>query len=71
MLEDDIDLVIAAGTSLEVFPAAEWAETARVHGAPLVIIDADKDHQLAHEADWFFEGDITVILPRILSLLKH
>jgi NAD-dependent deacetylase sirtuin 5 len=71
--EESIDLVITAGTSLEVFPAAEWIHTARACGASLAIIDAEKNHQLAddpNENDWFFEGDIAVILPRILSLLK-
>jgi NAD+-dependent protein deacetylase sirtuin 5 len=42
--EERIDLVIAAGTSLEVFPAAEWVHIARVYGASLAIIDTEKDH---------------------------
>lgn len=72
--EEGIDLVIAAGTSLEVFPAAEWVHTARACGASLAIIDAENDHRLVEELsdnDWFFQGDIAVILPRILDLLKR
>lgn len=48
--EEPIDLVIAAGTSLEVFPAAEWVHTARACGASLAIIDAG-DHGLMDELD--------------------
>ncbi|KAF2790766.1 DHS-like NAD/FAD-binding domain-containing protein [Melanomma pulvis-pyrius CBS 109.77] len=68
--EERIDLVIAAGTSLEVFPAAEWVDTARTLGASLAIIDTD--HRLGDrldENDWFFQGDIAIILPRIVQLL--
>lgn len=68
--QEQIDLVIAAGTSLEVFPAAEWVNTARTLGASLAIIDVD--HRFVDDLDdddWFFEGDIAVILPRILSFL--
>jgi NAD-dependent deacetylase sirtuin 5 len=64
--------VIVAGTSLEVFPAAEWVERAQEFGAALAIIDTD--HQMfgrLEEIDWFFEGNIAVILPRILQLLEH
>lgn len=68
--------MIAAGKSLEVFPAAEWVGTARAYGASLAIIDAEKDHRLVKELDdndWFFEGDIAIIpnLPRRLNLLER
>jgi NAD-dependent deacetylase sirtuin 5 len=71
-----IDLVIAAGTSLDVFPAAEWVNAVRDCGATLAIIDADKDHWLGNkhelnDGDWFFLGDIAVILPKLLGLLKR
>ncbi|KAF2806059.1 DHS-like NAD/FAD-binding domain-containing protein [Mytilinidion resinicola] len=72
--EERIDLVIAAGTSLEVFPAAEWVDTARACGASLAIIDAEKDHRLVDELndnDWFFKGDIAVILPSILPRILN
>jgi len=69
--EEAIDLVIAAGTSLEVFPAAEWVSTARTLGASLAIIDTDyRFRDELDDDDWFFEGDIAIILPRILDLLK-
>ncbi|KAF2635822.1 NAD-dependent deacetylase sirtuin-5 [Massarina eburnea CBS 473.64] len=72
MLEEHIDLVIAAGTSLEVFPAAEWVSTARAYGASLAIIDAGDDRLVdeLNEDDWLFKGDIALILPKILHLLN-
>jgi NAD-dependent deacetylase sirtuin 5 len=72
-MEERIDLVIAAGTSLEVYPAAEWVETARRNGASLAIMDTKRDHRFSDELedhDWFFEGDTAVILPHILALLN-
>lgn len=73
LLEDGIDLVIAAGTSLEVYPAAEWVTTARANGASLAIIDLDKNHRIVDElnnGDLFFRKDIAMILPKVLDLLK-
>lgn len=72
--EGRIDLVIAAGTSLEVFPAAKWVDTARACGASLAIIDVGKVHRLVDELgdnDWLFQGDIAIILPGILDLFKR
>jgi NAD-dependent deacetylase sirtuin 5 len=72
MLEGHVDLVISAGTSLEVFPAAEWVSTARAYGVSLAIIDAG-DHTLVDELDgddWLFKGDIALILPKIIQLLS-
>lgn len=62
--EEHIDLVIVVGTSLEVFPAAEWVETVRERGASLAIIDLEKG-----DGDWLFKGDAAVVLPRIFNLL--
>ncbi|EMD87424.1 hypothetical protein COCC4DRAFT_112562, partial [Bipolaris maydis ATCC 48331] len=68
MSKEHIDLVIAAGTSLQVFPAAEWVSTARAYGASLAIIDAG-DHEIVEEFDekyWFFKGNIAFVLPKIV-----
>lgn len=74
LLEDGIDLVIAVGTSLRVYPAAEWVNRARADGASMAIIDLDKDHQIADDLDTedlFFKQDITVVLPEVLNFLKR
>ena len=71
--ETDIDLVIAVGTSLEVFPAAEWVGTVREYGAALAIFDLDRRHLHENEwndEDWFFEGDVSVVLPKILGFVN-
>jgi len=74
LLEDGIDLVIAAGTSLNVYPAAEWVTTARDQGASLALIDPNRDHQLLDtldSGDMFFEQDVTTVLPEVLDLLRR
>jgi NAD-dependent deacetylase sirtuin 5 len=75
MEEQPIDLVIAAGTSLEVFPTAEFVATAREYDeAPVAIFDTKRDHGLVGELDandWFFEGDISIILPGIVEFLRR
>ena len=71
--ETDVDLVIAAGTSLKVFPAEEWVSTARDYGAALAIFDLDRRHVSENEwddGDWFCEGDIAVLLPKILGFVN-
>ncbi|KIV98335.1 uncharacterized protein PV09_09821 [Verruconis gallopava] len=68
MSEAPVDLVIAIGTSLEVYPAAEWVSTARAEGASLLVIDIDKDNKLARELDnndWIFKGDAAIIMPEM------
>jgi NAD-dependent deacetylase sirtuin 5 len=72
--ENDIDLVITVGTSLEVFPAAEWVETVRASGASLALVDTvitRKLEEMLDHGDWFFQGDAAEILPKILDLLTH
>ncbi|CAI6332226.1 unnamed protein product [Periconia digitata] len=69
--EGPIDLVIAAGTSLQVFPAAEWVYIAQAHGAALAVIDLD-DHLPNEnlEVDWFFKGNIEVTLPEVVNMMS-
>jgi NAD-dependent deacetylase sirtuin 5 len=73
--DEPVDLVIAAGTSLRVFPAAEWVHTVRAWGAPLAVFDVERGDELMEDfdedEDWFFQGDIAVMLPRILSLVDE
>jgi NAD-dependent deacetylase sirtuin 5 len=72
--EGEVDLVIAAGTSLEVFPAAEWVSTARESGAALAVFELDNGQRLVDEwnhEDWLFEGDIAVLLPKIQSFIDR
>lgn len=72
MEEAAVDLVIAAGTSMKVFPAAEWVHTARAQGASLAVIDLIKDIEVEedmNDGDWFFQGNVSVILPIIVNTI--
>jgi NAD-dependent deacetylase sirtuin 5 len=69
--EEHVDVVISVGTSLEVYPAAEWVETTRALGAVLAVIDTQENHRFADDADWFFHGDVAEILPQILEHLTR
>jgi thiamine pyrophosphate-dependent acetolactate synthase large subunit-like protein len=74
LLEEGIDLVIAAGTSLNVHPAAEWVNRAQADGASIVIIDLDQNHQMVDNletGDLFLKKDITIVLPEVLNVLQH
>lgn len=74
LLEDGIDLVIAAGTSLNVFPAAEWVHKARADGASVAIIDLDQNHHMVDDLeteDLFLNQDITIVLPEVLNILQR
>lgn len=72
--EGSVDLVVVAGSSLEVFPAAEWVHTVREYGAALAVFELENGHLSVdewNEDDWLFEGDIAVILPKILEFLEQ
>jgi NAD-dependent deacetylase sirtuin 5 len=74
LLEEGIDLVIAAETSLNVHPAAEWVNRAQADGASIVIIDLDQNHQIVDNlepSDLFLKRDITVVLPEVLNVVQH
>jgi len=74
LLEEGVDLVIAAGTSLNVHPAAEWVNRAQADGASIVIIDLDQNHQMVgnlETGDLFLQRDITVVLPEVLNVIQR
>ena len=64
-----VDLVITIGTSLKVFPAAEWVDAVRDDGAALAVFELENGYQLVdgwEAGDWLFTGDVEKILPEIL-----
>ncbi|MFQ6059496.1 MAG: NAD-dependent protein deacylase, partial [Anaerolineae bacterium] len=64
------DLMLVAGSSLEVAPAADLPLTAYRHGAKLVIVN----HQptpLDRYADLVFHEDVAVILPRLVEACQQ
>lgn len=71
--EEGIELVMAVGTSLNVFPAAEWVNMTRANGACLALIDPNVDHESLGEfndGDLIFEQDVMVVLPEVSRILK-
>lgn len=74
LLKEGIDLLIAAGTSLNVYPVAEWVIRAQEDGASIVIIDLDQDHQMSDDlesGDLFIKKNISTFLPNVLNVLQH
>lgn len=63
------DLLLAVGTSLEVYPAASFPETARKSGAKVVSINRERTvwDDLSDYKVYGFAGDI---LPRIVQAMK-
>ena len=70
---EKIDLILVIGTSAKVYPAAAYIDKAREKGARVAVVNMDRAdtpggrNGLA-KGDWFFEGDASVIVPRILNL---
>jgi NAD-dependent deacetylase len=63
------DVVIVAGASLEVYPAAYLPLAALNRGARLVIINKSETH-LDDRADIVLRGDVAVALPEIVERLE-
>jgi len=63
------DLLLAVGTSLEVYPAASFPETAKKSGAKVISINAERtdwDDSYDHRV----YGNAAEILPRIVQAVK-
>ena len=62
------DLMIVAGSSLEVAPAGDLPALAHDHGARLIIINYGPTH-LDNRADVVIRGDVAEVLPRLVAPL--
>lgn|GEM_PF-61068 len=60
------DLLLAAGTSLGVYPAAGLVPLAAAHGARVVIVNAEPT-PFDHVADAVVRGSTTAVLPAVLG----
>lgn len=65
-LIDESDLIIVAGSSLEVTPAAIMPITAINKGAKLIIINHDVTY-LNPRADVVFQADVAYVLPKLVE----
>jgi len=64
-----VDLLLAVGTSLEVFPAASLPEIAKKNGAKIISIDSERTCW-DHLCDYSVNGPAGEILPRIVQAIK-
>jgi NAD-dependent deacetylase len=58
------DVMLVAGSSLEVAPASELPCLARLHGARLIIVNLQPTY-LDDQADVTLHDDVATILPKI------
>ncbi len=62
------DLMLVAGSSLEVTPASDLPLTALAHGARLIIVNYQPTY-LDSRADLVIRGDVATVLPQIVNAL--
>lgn len=62
------DLVIVAGTSLEVQPACLWPEEAMRHGAKAIVVNFQPTY-LDYRADVVIREDVAAVLPAIVAAM--
>ena len=63
------DLLLAVGTTLSVFPAADMVPLAVAHGAPVVIVNAEPT-AMDDLADVIVRGSISEVLPAVVAGLS-
>jgi len=66
-----IDFMLVIGTSLCVWPAADYVNLARAKGARLAIFNRDREDEPVDgiwDSDWFFEGDVAATVPELLKV---
>ena len=66
---DSCDAVVAAGSTLAVFPAADVPARAARRGVPYIVVNQG---ETGHDqlADARVEGDVTAVLPQLASLFQ-
>lgn len=65
-VSDECDLMLAVGSTLSVFPAANCVPRAKAGGAPVVIVNGDET-SMDRYADHLIVGSIGEILPAIVA----
>ena len=62
--------MLVTGTSAEVYSGAAYIEAARQKSARFAVVNVEKEDPALlglREQDWCFEGDVAVIMPKILG----
>jgi NAD-dependent deacetylase len=65
-VSDECDVMLAVGSTLSVFPAANCVPLAKASGAEVIIVNAEPT-AMDHHADWLLRGDIGAILPALVE----
>jgi NAD-dependent deacetylase len=68
MAARDADLLVAVGTTLAVFPAADVVPLAAAQGAPVVIVNGSPT-AMDDLADVLLTGSISELLPAVVANL--
>jgi len=66
VVSEECDVMLAVGSTLSVFPAANCVPRARAGGAGVVIVNADET-AMDRYADWVLRGSIGEILPALVG----
>jgi NAD-dependent deacetylase len=64
-VSDECDVMLAVGSTLSVFPAANCVPRAKAAGARVIIVNGDET-AMDRYADWLLVGQIGEILPALL-----
>ena len=65
-VSEECDVMLAVGSTLSVFPAANCVPRAKAAGAPVIIVNGDET-AMDRYADWLLLGQIGDILPALVS----
>ena len=65
-VSDECDVMLAVGSTLSVFPAANCVPRAKAAGARVIIVNGDET-AMDRYADWLLVGQIGEILPALLA----
>jgi NAD-dependent deacetylase len=64
------DVMLVAGSSLEVYPIADLPRQAKAHGAHLIIINYEPT-SYDRMADIVIHGDVATVLPQLVGSIMH
>jgi len=66
---EQCDVMLVAGSSLEVAPVADWPFVARERGAKIIIVNFEPT-PLDRSADVVIHDDVAVVLPEVVRVLE-
>jgi NAD-dependent deacetylase len=67
---EDCDVMLAVGSTLGVFPAANCVPRAKAAGARVIIVNGTET-EMDYLADEIVTGDINMVLPRLCGVVRE